>query len=158
MEGPRSPLTPDKQVDMQAQILRELKRQNALLEEQLAPQRKQKREEEAYRIQMEKERQYRDFIRYWKEQISIPLQEQYNCSQRLSYITSSSRFENGAWVLYTNEMRARDAEDTKTLQEKIQILQEKIDKILKEELEGKYKLHIGGYNGGKCPGISLTRI
>ena len=46
MEGPRPPVAPNEQNgiqdDTQAQILRELKRQNALLEEQLALQREQK--------------------------------------------------------------------------------------------------------------------
>ena len=161
MQDQRPPVAPDQQVgiqdDTQVQILRELKRQNALLEEQLAPQREQKRKQEAYRIQMEKKRQFRGFIRYWEKQISIPFQEKHNCSQQLSHITSPSRFDNGAWLLYTNEMRARDAEIAKTLQEKIQTLQEKIDKILKEDLNGKYKLDIT-YGFSSTPNISLRNI
>jgi len=161
MEDPKLPNIENEKVpqqdDTQLQILKELKRQNVLLEEQLAPQREQKRKQEAYRIQMEKERQFRGFIRYWEKQISIPFQEKHNCSQQLSHITSSSRFDNGAWVLYTNEMIARDAENAKTLQEKIQTLQEKIDKILKEDLNGKYKLDIT-YGFSSIPNISLRKI
>lgn len=69
MEATKSPFIDNKraviQDDTQAQILRELKRQNALLEEQLAPQREQKRKEEeqerreeAHRIRIKKRREW----------------------------------------------------------------------------------------------------
>jgi len=63
MQDPRPPVAPDQQIgiqdDTQAQILRELKRQNALLEEQLRPQREADARKKAEKIILRRERMSR---------------------------------------------------------------------------------------------------
>ena len=73
--------------DTQAQILRELKRQNALLEEQLAPQREQKRKEEARRRWLEIEAK----VKWEKKEEQRKLNAQIS-SEKQEVLTMASQF------------------------------------------------------------------
>ena len=161
MEDPKLPNIATEKVpqqdDTQLEILKQLKRQNALLEEQLAPQREQKRKEEAYRIQMEKERQYRRFISFWEFNLKKLVQERTQHSQQLQNMEQCPQ-----WFKFTlyydgkicdGERRQAKihnegvAKRIKDHQDKVESLTKKINNILSGVLKGKYRFSTGGLLG-----------
>jgi hypothetical protein len=167
MEDPKPPVAPNEQLgnkdDTQAQILKELKRQNALLEEQLVAQREEKRKED-YRIKFEKEKQFRRFINYWESSLkqlneertlhSRQLQHMQDCPQwfqhQTDYMGSAeiTPYEHEQARIYNEGVTKR----IKDYQDKVESLTKEINFILSGVLKGKYKLSIGAF------GTHLVRV
>lgn len=167
MEDPKLPFIDNKkaflQDDTQLQILKELKRQNALLEEQLAFQKEQKRKEE-YRIKFEKERQFRRFINYWESSLQQLDEERYQHSRQIKNIQDCPRwsrhktdymgsaeitpYEHEQARIYNEGVTKRIKEH----QDKVESLTKQINVILSGVLKGKYKLSSGGL------GTHLVRV
>ena len=161
MEDPKLPNIANEKVpqqdDTQLQILKELKRQNVLLEEQLAPQREQKRKQEAYRIQMEKERQYRRFIDFWESNLKQLDKERSQHSQQLQNMQDCPQWFKFT-VYYDGKIcdaereqarfhNERVAKRIKEHQDKVESLTKGINNILSGVLKGKYRFSTGGLLG-----------
>lgn len=161
MEDPKLPFIATEKVpqqdDTQLEILKQLKRQNDLLEEQLAPQREQKRKQEEYRIQMEKERQYRRFISYWESNLKQLDQERSQHSQQLQNMEQCPQWFKFT-MYYDGQVPQHEREQAKIHnegvtkrikdhQDKVESLTKQINDILSGVLKGKYKMSSGGLLG-----------